>query len=64
MNHETHTYITDRTEVVQSDWLYSYDGGGFIMIIPEIAPVNPDMVGKPAHRAAYAWEYFLKPKSL
>lgn len=58
-----HSYITDRNEIVRVDWLYSYDGGGFPMIIPEIAPVRDDMVGLPACKAAGAWEYFLKPKS-
>lgn len=54
-------FIKDRNEIVQEDWKYSYDGGGFPMIIPEEGPVRPEMVGLPAFKASLAWEYFLKP---
>jgi hypothetical protein len=54
--------ITDRDEIVQADWCYSYDLGFFD------SPTNPDMrvwtdaVGKPARTASSAWECFYKPK--
>lgn len=55
-------FIKDKNEIVQADWQYSYDIGGFPMVIPEEALVREDMIGKPAHEAAVAWEYFMKPK--
>jgi len=57
-----YVFITNRNEIVQENWRYSYDGGGFPMIIPEEKPVTSDMVGKPAHESCTAWEYFLKPE--
>ena len=55
-------FIKDKNEIVQKDWYYSYDDGGITGVIPKNAPVEPDMIGKPAHEAALAWEYFMKPK--
>lgn len=55
-------FITDKNEIVQKDWFYSYDDGGITAIIPAILPVTEDMIGLPAYKAAFAWEYFLKPK--
>jgi len=54
-------FIKDKNEIVQKDWHYAYYGGGFPMIIPEEAPVQKDMIGKPAHEASMAWGYFMKP---
>lgn len=54
------TWLKNRNEIVQANWFYCYDGGGFTGIIPEFAPVQPEMVGKKA-KDACAWEYFLKP---
>lgn len=54
-------FIKDKNEIVQADWHYSYDGGGYTAVIPEEGPVEEDMIGKPAHEASMAWEYFMKP---
>lgn len=56
-----YTFLKDKNAIVESDWYYSYDGGGIAGVISYEAPVSSDMVGKYACDAVYAWEYFLIP---
>ena len=45
--------------VIQSDWLYSYAGGGITGVIAEVAPVEATQVGKTVKECGWAWEYFV-----
>lgn len=58
------SFFTKRPDdlVIQSGWYYSYDAGGITGIIPEIAPVEKEQIGKTVKECGWAWEYFLTPK--
>lgn len=56
--------LKNKEAIVQDTWKYSYDSGGFPMVIPIEDFVTDDMVGKPAYKACLAWEYFLVPEFL
>ncbi len=54
-------YGVKGSDVVQNDWLFSYDSGENYGFAGEIGAVRSEWVGKPANKCCIYTNFFLKP---